>query len=110
MTRLKASDYLQHSISPVVHGKKLFKVQYSHCSCPVPGDSIGKRLLKLIKLYSPPPHLLPFDRPGLLLAMHPSDHNAVRFTPRQTQRARVINLALYARMVIKKRKTALKIP
>jgi hypothetical protein len=81
MTRLKASEYLQHSISPVVLGKKLFKVQYTHCGCPVPDHSIGKQLSKLIKLYSPLPHLLPFDRPDLLSATHPSDHNAVRFTP-----------------------------
>ena len=89
--------------------KERFKVQYTHCGCPVPGDSIGEQLSKLIKLYSPQPHLLPFDRPDLLLATHPSDHNAVRFIP-QTQRARVITLALYARMGLKKRKAALKSP
>src|SRR5437016_2340500 len=45
--------------------KERFKVQYTHCGCPVPGDSIGERLSKLVKLYSPPPHshLLPIDRP-----------------------------------------------
>jgi hypothetical protein len=109
MTRLKASEYLQHSISPVVHGKKLLKVQCTHCGCPVPGDSIGKRISKLIKFYSPLPHLLPFDRPDLLSATNPSGHNAVRFTP-QTQRARVINLVLYVRMAMKKRKAVLNCP
>jgi hypothetical protein len=89
--------------------KERFKVQYTHCGCPVPGDSIGERLSKLIKLYSPQLHLLPFDHPELLSATHPSDHNAVHFIP-QTQRARVINLALYARMAMKKRKAALKSP
>jgi hypothetical protein len=48
-------------------------------------------------------------RPDLLSATHPSDHNAVRFIP-QTQRARVINLALYASMARKKSKATLKSP
>jgi hypothetical protein len=82
--------------------KERFKVQYTHCGCPIPGDSIGERLSKLIKLYSPPPHL-PFDRP--LSAAHPSDHNAARFIP-PPRRAGLINLSRYITMAFKKRKEA----
>jgi hypothetical protein len=58
-----------------------FHVQYSHCGCPIPGDSIGSRLAHLISgnNLAPPSHLLPFNRPDLLSATHPSDHNAVHF-------------------------------
>ena len=61
-----------------------FHVQYSHCGCPIPGDSIGSKLAQLILgsgnlNAAPPSHLLPFNRPDLLSATHPSDHDAVHF-------------------------------
>ncbi|KAF8804298.1 hypothetical protein BYT27DRAFT_7107670, partial [Phlegmacium glaucopus] len=62
--------------------KARFHVQYSHCGCPIPGDSIGSKLVRLIASAEnlvPPSHLLPFNRPDLLSATHPSDHNAVHF-------------------------------
>ncbi|KAF8189720.1 hypothetical protein BJ912DRAFT_1058966 [Pholiota molesta] len=62
--------------------KERFNVQYTYCGCPLPGDTIGKRLSRVVGIYAPPPpvsHLMPFDRPDLLSATHASDHNAVRF-------------------------------
>jgi hypothetical protein len=62
--------------------KERFNVQYTYCGCPLPGDTIGKRLSRVVGIYAPPPpasHLMPFDSPDLLSATHPSDHNAVRF-------------------------------
>ena len=62
-----------------------FHLQYSHCGCPIPGDSIGSKLARLISgpdNVAPPSHLLPFNRPDLLSATHPSDHNAVHFQTR----------------------------
>ncbi|KAF8185116.1 hypothetical protein BJ912DRAFT_1060663 [Pholiota molesta] len=62
--------------------KERFNVQYTYCGCPLPGDTIGKRLSRVVGIYAPPPpasHLMPFDNPDLLSATHPSDHNAVRF-------------------------------
>lgn len=59
-----------------------FHIPYSHCGCPIPGDSIGSKLVRLIsnsENVAPPSHLLPFNRPDLLSATHPSDHNAVHF-------------------------------
>ena len=55
-------------------------MQYSHCGCPIPGDSIGSKLVQLILRSgnaAPPSHLVPFDSPDLLSASHPSDHDAV---------------------------------
>jgi hypothetical protein len=67
--------------------KSRFNVDYTHCGCPVPGDSIGTRLSRLVGAYKlpPPSHLVPYDRPDLLSATHPSDHNAVLFLPSNEQ-------------------------
>ncbi|KAK0472456.1 hypothetical protein IW261DRAFT_1343552 [Armillaria novae-zelandiae] len=58
-----------------------FGIAYTHCGCPLPGDTIGKRLSRLISIHKrsdPPSHLVPpRDRSDLLAATHPSDHNAV---------------------------------
>ncbi|KAF9535191.1 hypothetical protein CPB83DRAFT_924921 [Crepidotus variabilis] len=61
--------------------KERFHVDYTHCGCPIPGDSIGRRLSKLVGMHppAPPSYLVPFNRPDLLSGTHPSDHNAVRF-------------------------------
>lgn len=63
--------------------KERFNVQYTYCGCPLPGDTIGQRLSRIVGKYAPPApsHLLPVDRPDFLSATHPSDHNAVRFQP-----------------------------
>src|SRR5260221_3367719 len=64
--------------------KSRFNVNYTHCGCPIPGDTIGKRLFRLIGLQAPSSassRLVPENRPDLLSATHPSDHNAVRFLP-----------------------------
>ncbi len=61
--------------------KSRFNIDYTHCGCPIPGDGIGKKLERLIGLQKPvPSQLVPYDRPDLLSATHPSDHNAVRYT------------------------------
>ncbi|KAG5636120.1 hypothetical protein H0H81_009052 [Sphagnurus paluster] len=61
--------------------KKRFKVPYTHCGCPIPGQSIGKKLtfLRATQLHSNkvPPYLVPLDHPAALSGSHPSDHNAV---------------------------------
>ncbi|KAK0499368.1 hypothetical protein EDD18DRAFT_1460302 [Armillaria luteobubalina] len=58
-----------------------FGTQYTHCGCPLPGDTIGQRLSRLISIYKrsgTSSYLVPpRDRSDLLAAMHPSDHNAV---------------------------------
>ncbi|KAF9463652.1 hypothetical protein BDZ94DRAFT_1192440, partial [Collybia nuda] len=55
-----------------------FGVRYAHCGCPLPGETIGQKLLRLISSYTQSPsYLVPPDRPDLLAATHPSDHNAV---------------------------------
>lgn len=59
-----------------------FNIDYTHCGCPIPGDSIGTKLKRLIGMQKPAPfQLVPYDRSDLLSATHPSDHNVVNYTP-----------------------------
>ena len=81
-----------------------FHVQYSHCGCPIPGDSIGSKLARLISSSdnaAPPSHLLPFNRPDLLSATHPSDHNAVHFQS-QSKHAHKIAMRKYESLARKR--------
>ena len=74
--------YLKFINDRYKHIQERFHIPYSHCGCPIPGDSIGSKLARLISgsdNAAPPSHLLPFNRPDLLSATHPSDHNAVHF-------------------------------
>jgi hypothetical protein len=51
--------------------KERFKVQYTYCGCPIPGDSIGERLSKLVKYTPhPTPFLVPIPTyyPGVTIA------------------------------------------
>ncbi|KAF9461936.1 hypothetical protein BDZ94DRAFT_769324 [Collybia nuda] len=57
--------------------KTRFNVDYTHCGCPIPGDTIGQKLLRMIRNYMPSAHLVPPEHEKLLAATHPSDHNAV---------------------------------
>ncbi|KAK7035892.1 hypothetical protein R3P38DRAFT_3484110 [Favolaschia claudopus] len=57
--------------------KKRFGIQYTHCGCPLPGDTVGQRLSRLVGHGSNPSYLVPPNRDDLLAATHPSDHNAV---------------------------------
>ena len=54
-----------------------FDVQYTHCGCPLPGETIGQKLSHLVGFIETQ-HLsslvLP-ERDDLLTATHPSDHN-----------------------------------
>ncbi|KAF8191596.1 hypothetical protein K438DRAFT_1830786 [Mycena galopus ATCC 62051] len=52
-------------------------MQYTHCGCPLPGESIGQRLSRLVGNRKNPSYLIPPNRDDLLAATHPSDHNAV---------------------------------
>lgn len=56
-----------------------FGVKYTHCGCPVPGETIGQRMSRMMTSYTPrsPSYLKPPQRDDLLAATHPSDHNAV---------------------------------
>ena len=89
--------------------KSRFNVEYTHCGCPIPGDSIGERLSRLIGLHGsqPPSHLVPFDRPDLLSATHPSDHNAVRFKQASSVSHKLMD-ARYANLKKQKDKEAKK--
>lgn len=83
-------------------------MQYSHCGCPIPGDSIGQKLSRLIGAQSTPPsHLLPFNRPDLLSATHPSDHNAVHFQSRNEHTHKVA-AAMYTNLGRQKKRRAQK--
>ncbi|KDQ53342.1 hypothetical protein JAAARDRAFT_161844 [Jaapia argillacea MUCL 33604] len=65
--------------------KNRYEVPYTHCGCPLPGDTIGQRLARLrtstlsrLPSVSNPTHLCPpSNEPFLLSGTHPSDHNAV---------------------------------
>ncbi|KAJ7063619.1 hypothetical protein C8F01DRAFT_1133725 [Mycena amicta] len=58
--------------------KNRFGVQYTHCGCPLPGETIGQRLSRLVGQGTNPSYLTPpTKRDDLLAATHPSDHNAV---------------------------------
>lgn len=61
-----------------------FKISYSHCACPLPGDTIGRRLSRILSSTSAQRTagatlLEPPNRPDLRVhaATHPSDHNSV---------------------------------
>jgi hypothetical protein len=49
------------------------------CGCPIPGNTIGQKLIQLIGTHISPSPLLPFNCPDLLSEIHPSNHNAVHF-------------------------------
>jgi hypothetical protein len=87
--------------------KSRFNVNYTHCGCPIPGDTIGKRLSRLIgkqtPLFSSP--LVPGDRPDILSATHPSDHNAVRFLPRNEHECKQVERG-YEKLKAEKEKLA----
>ncbi|KAF8885821.1 hypothetical protein BD779DRAFT_1646525, partial [Infundibulicybe gibba] len=58
--------------------KNRFKVEYTHCGCPLPGQTIGRKLSRLVKKYTvDTSHLVPPARENIIAATHPSDHNAV---------------------------------
>ncbi|KAG7447867.1 uncharacterized protein BT62DRAFT_870840, partial [Guyanagaster necrorhizus] len=61
--------------------KDRFRIAYTHCGCPLPGDTIGQKISRLVTIYkqSVAPSYLdpPRDRDDLLAATHPSDHNTV---------------------------------
>ncbi|KAJ7598800.1 hypothetical protein C8J56DRAFT_1092684 [Mycena floridula] len=57
-----------------------YNIRYTHCGCPVPGDTIGQKLSRILSRSGktePPNHLDPGHRPELLAGTHPSDHNSV---------------------------------
>jgi len=58
-----------------------FNVPYMHCGCPLPGQTIGQKLAKLVSQHlaprTPPSSLAPPANKDLLAGTHPSDHNAV---------------------------------
>ncbi|KAF8076954.1 hypothetical protein FPV67DRAFT_440215 [Lyophyllum atratum] len=58
--------------------KDRFDLPYTHCGCPLPGQTIGQRLSRLVVSYTQKPsYLVPPPREDLLAGTHPSDHNAV---------------------------------
>jgi hypothetical protein len=66
-------------------------------------------LIRLIgtQTRDPPSHLLPFNRPDLLSATHPSDHNAVHFQSRNPAAHRLATL-MYANLARQKEREARK--
>jgi hypothetical protein len=90
--------------------QECFNVKYTYCGCPLPGDTIGQRLSRLISLThppEPPSQLVPPDRPDLLAATHASDHNAVHFKPKN-KRAHMIAVSRYSRATQKRQKALAK--
>ncbi|KAF5385031.1 hypothetical protein D9615_001238 [Tricholomella constricta] len=57
--------------------KMRFGLPYTYCGCPLPGDTIGQKLVRLVFKVTRMPHLLPPDQSNAHEATHPSDHNAV---------------------------------
>ncbi|KAK0447603.1 hypothetical protein EV421DRAFT_1900975 [Armillaria borealis] len=66
-----------------------FGIPYTHCGCPLPGNTIGQKLSRLISIHKqsvPPSHLVPpRDRSDLLASTHLSDFNAVYAFKHQRQ-------------------------
>jgi hypothetical protein len=88
--------------------KSRFNVNYTHCGCPIPGETIGKRLFRLIGMQTTSNGssvLVPEDRADLLSATHPSDHNAVRFLPQDKHMCRQIERS-YEKVKAEKEKQA----
>ena len=85
--------------------KDRFNVEYTHCGCPIPGKTIGQRLSTLVSRHNKPQpsHLVPYDRPDLLSATHPSDHNAVRFAAK-TERMHKLTTAKYENLARKQQR------
>ncbi|KAH9930332.1 uncharacterized protein B0H18DRAFT_148066 [Fomitopsis serialis] len=64
--------------------QKHFKVPYTYCGCPLPGDSIGDKLQRLTRKFvssqhsEQPLNLDPPAHPDIPPATHASEHNAVQ--------------------------------
>lgn len=65
-----------------------FKVSYSYCGCPLPGDSIGDKLSRLThKVFSSSSRaqthsaLSPPGHPAIAPATHASEHNTIHVRP-----------------------------
>ncbi|KAG1876823.1 hypothetical protein C8R48DRAFT_591090 [Suillus tomentosus] len=54
-----------------------YHVPYMHCGCPLPGDTIGQKLRRLISSQTTINMLLLPPKSDTCAATHPSDHNAV---------------------------------
>ncbi|KAG2040497.1 hypothetical protein BDR03DRAFT_915553 [Suillus americanus] len=54
-----------------------YHVPYMHCGCPLPGDTIGQKLRRLVSSQTSSSMLLLPPRSDARAATHPSDHNAV---------------------------------
>ncbi|KAI0792010.1 hypothetical protein C8Q75DRAFT_805056 [Abortiporus biennis] len=77
-----------------------FQVPYMHCGCPLPGDTIGQRLSRLIhRLSNTPPDvssssssitLTPPNHPDAYSATHPSDHSCVEGGGRSPKQAQIL--------------------
>lgn len=74
--------------------KERFGVPYTYCGCPLPGDKIGERLVRLKQRIShsinPTGDLVPLTRPDAILATHASDHNAFPYPGLDQNRRRRI--------------------
>ncbi|KAG1765635.1 hypothetical protein EDD22DRAFT_774772 [Suillus occidentalis] len=54
-----------------------YHVPYMHCGCPLPGDTIGQKLRRLLSSKANSTMLLLPPKSDACAATHPSDHNAV---------------------------------
>ncbi|KAI9447796.1 hypothetical protein H4582DRAFT_2068384 [Lactarius indigo] len=59
-----------------------YGIPYTQCGCPLPGNTIGQKLARLVPLSGSKHYPLarlapPADQPEILAASHPSDHNTV---------------------------------
>lgn len=61
--------------------KTKFHLPYTYCGCPLPGDSVGQKFMRMISKYDdsaePPSSLTPLTSASACNGTHPSDHNGV---------------------------------
>lgn len=62
--------------------QKRYGLPYTQCGCPLPGNTIGQKLARLVPLsgskHYPSARLAPpVDQPEILAGSHPSDHNTI---------------------------------
>jgi hypothetical protein len=62
--------------------QKRYGLPYTQCGCPLPGNTIGQKLARLVPLsgskHYPSARLAPpADQPEILAGSHPSDHNTI---------------------------------
>jgi hypothetical protein len=86
--------------------KSRYGMPYMHCGCPLPGDTIGQKLNRLVHFHGQQPaFLIPPNDPDALAGTHPSDHNAV-FALHQKGRSDLDRNARLAKFIKRRQRDA----